>query len=153
MEQNSKCPNCGGVMILNSEQTQFTCPYCNNIIYINPEPKTEPQPTIHTEQRELRPQIPPNVILFEKSANFFKGSTSLGGNLKFYSDRMYFKAHAFNFQKAELTIRYDTISYIEAPNTILANGLNITTATGERYRFVVSGRGQIVDFLYKQTGL
>ncbi|MFI3321865.1 MAG: TFIIB-type zinc ribbon-containing protein [Rikenellaceae bacterium] len=153
MQQNSKCPNCGGVMILNSEQTQFLCPYCDNIIYINNEPKIEFKTPIVTKNIESKPKLPSNVVLFEKPANLYKESISLGGHIKLYSDRMHFKTHAFNFQKTEVIIYYDNIIYIEAPNSILANGLNVTIDKGIQYKFIVSGRGQIIDLIHRQTDL
>ena len=79
------------------------------------------------------------AILFEGTANHFKGVEGVGGYLWLTSEQLFFRSHRFNFQNHECRIPVSQIAKVEATKTlgIIPNGLLVHHVSGSRERFVV----------------
>ena len=83
------------------------------------------------------------------SANLFRGAESVGGAIHFEEDKLIFKSHKVNIQTGETEILYKDINSIDKTNTlgIIPNGMKITLENEEKYRFVLSNRENVIEFL------
>jgi hypothetical protein len=91
-------------------------------------------------------------ILADVAANLFRGSEGVGGRLKITNRRILFEAHEINFQKQPAEILISDIAEATARNTlgIIPNGLLIRTKEGDEYKFVVWGRGRLIELVNSQ---
>lgn len=85
------------------------------------------------------------------NANLFKGAyNSIGGKIYFYCDYMKFKSHILNSEQVDFNIRYEEIANLELIGfylNLISNGLQVTTKSGDIFKFVVWHRQEIKDFL------
>jgi hypothetical protein len=94
--------------------------------------------------------IEPNeTILFETSANHFKGAEAVGGKLYLTNKRLVFKSHKFNIQNHELSISLSDIDKVDRYKTLglVNNSLLITTTDGKIEKFVVQQPNEWVNYL------
>ena len=98
---------------------------------------------------------PGESILFDTTANHFKGMEAVGGKLYLTNKRLVFKSHKINFQKHQLSIDLSDIQKMDRykPLGIANNGLLIKTADNKIEKFVVEKRETWVDQLGKYSGL
>jgi hypothetical protein len=81
-------------------------------------------------------------ILYDDSANRFKGKEAVGGWLFLTIEEIIFKPHGLNMQNQEAVIPLNTILEISKVNTlgIIPNGILIKTSENDVERFVVNNR-------------
>lgn len=82
---------------------------------------------------------PDENIVFETSANHFKGIEGVGGKLYLTNKRLVFKSHKLNIQNHQFSILLTEIQNFDWPKTfrLLNNGLSITSSAGKTEKFVV----------------
>jgi DnaJ-class molecular chaperone len=92
---------------------------------------------------------------FDVAANLFRGIESVGGRLFLTPDTLLFKSHRFNLQTGETEIPMSDVREVTLKNTlgVVPNGLLVLTKDGKKYRFVVSGRQRIMEFIREHSGL
>jgi hypothetical protein len=99
---------------------------------------------------------PDEVIVFETSANHFKGFEGVGGKLYLTNKRLFFKSHKLNIQNHQLSISLADISSADRYKTLslVNNGLAIITKQNTTEKFVVE---QVDEWLKqladRKTGL
>ena len=81
-------------------------------------------------------------IVHSGGANHFINAEAVGGKLYLLTDKLQFQSHSFNIQNHGLTIEIEQIKEVSFYNTLglVPNGLAITTLSGQKEKFVVSGR-------------
>jgi hypothetical protein len=92
---------------------------------------------------------PGEKVHFDVMANLFRGFEAVGGKLKITDQRIFFKSHHFNIQTGTLDLPLEQIVEAKARNTmgIIPNGMSVITKDGKEYKFVVWGRGKLIDFI------
>jgi hypothetical protein len=93
-------------------------------------------------------------ILCDVGANLFRGVEAVGGRLKITNQRLVFQPHALNVQTMPLEIAMPDIAAATKRNTLgfVPNGMLVRTRAGVEYKFVVWGRGRILDILNSRIG-
>ncbi len=83
------------------------------------------------------------------AANYFRGAEAVGGHIFFDEGGMTFKSHSFNIQTGETRITYADIVKVSKRNTlgIVPNGISVFDKNGFEHKFVISHRGQVLQFL------
>lgn len=78
-------------------------------------------------------------LIFQTSANHFKGIEPVGGKLYLTDKRLIFKSHKLNIQNHELTINLSDITEVQKNKTLrlINNGLVIKTTQRMTEKFVV----------------
>ena len=81
-------------------------------------------------------------IVHSGVANHFINGEAVGGKLYLLADKLQFQSHGLNIQNHGLTIEIEQVKEVNFYNTLglVSNGLAITTLSGEKEKFVVSGR-------------
>ena len=81
-------------------------------------------------------------IVHSGGANHFINGEAVGGKLYLLIDKLQFQSHGFNIQNHGLTIEIEQIKEVSFYNTLglVPNGLAIITLSGQKEKFVVSGR-------------
>jgi len=81
-------------------------------------------------------------IIHSGGANHFINGEAVGGKLYLLTDKLQFQSHGFNLQNHGLIIEIEQIKDVGFYNTLglIPNGLEITTLSGQKEKFVVSGR-------------
>lgn len=89
---------------------------------------------------------PDEEQLREGPANLFRENEAVGGWLWLTQRRLIFRAHQLNVQAQEQALPLHDIVRVEAVPTFwfIPNGMRVTLHDGQRFRFVVSQRGQWV---------
>jgi TIR domain/GRAM domain len=100
-------------------------------------------PPVHQQQNEAE------EIQGKFAANMFQGAEAVGGRLIITNQRLLFEAHKINFRQEPLDIPLSDISGVTPSNTlgIIPNGIIVRCFSGQQYRFVVSGRKQIIAII------
>lgn len=88
-----------------------------------------------------RPEVDGEEVLFHSPGNHIRGVESVGGWLMLTDQRLLFRPHGLNIQKAEWSAPLSDLVRMEPKRTfgILSNGLRAQTTTGEEH-FVVENR-------------
>ena len=85
-------------------------------------------------------------LVVKAPANLWHGSESVGGHLTLTHDRLTFRAHALNIQRQPLDLPVEEIASVCKYRSwgFIPNGLAVTMASGEEYRFVVGRRDRFI---------
>ena len=89
-------------------------------------------------------------ILDKVRANRYKNPLNAdGGHIVITNQRLYFHAHAFNFDTSAIEIPLATIVEIKTFNSlgIVPKGLLVITQQGQTHKFVVNRRKQIITLI------
>lgn len=101
---------------------------------------------------QTSPGQPPEQTLLELPANLWRGSEAVGGRMTITNHRIYFQSHSFNVQTGVTEIPLRDIQSVGPCNTlgIVPNGLRVTLKSGTEFRFVVSGRANVIRIIQAQ---
>jgi hypothetical protein len=96
--------------------------------------------------RTRKPMSDRNGVIVTARANLWRGPESVGGQLTLTHDRLSFRAHSLNVQKASLDLPVREIVSVRRYRSmgIIPNGLAVAMISGDEYRFVVGRRGEFV---------
>lgn len=88
------------------------------------------------------------------NANMQKGVQTYTGQLHFYEDGYVYKAKAANSNIVFDKILYSDIYIVKKSNTlgIVPNGIVVCTKHKEEYKYVVSSRKTVLDYLESKIG-
>lgn len=100
------------------------------------------------------PDLDGENILFEGSANHFKGIEAVGGYLWLTAEALFFRSHKVNVQNHELRLALAEITSVDTAKTlgVVANGILVTLDSDEKEKFVVHGNKDWMDAILKAKG-
>ncbi|MBP3038570.1 hypothetical protein J9303_03515 [Bacillaceae bacterium Marseille-Q3522] len=96
--------------------------------------------------------------VFKGAANLWRGVEAVGGKLTLSDTALFFKPHAINIQKDELTVAVSEIEAVAGFKNkifgvpLLNKGLEVKTRSGQSYRFVVNKRDKWIEAIQKVIG-
>lgn len=128
-ETIKKCPFCGETIL----EVAIKCKHCGSMLNDS---------KIKNEEEQ---------ILADKPANMFRGIESVGGRIKITTKKVIFKSHALNIQRTTEEIPLNNIESVTKRNTmgIIPNGISIKLKSGVEYKFVVTGREELISLIEK----
>ena len=95
----------------------------------------------HKRGQRHPPELDGEEVFFRSQANHIRGIEAVGGWLLLTDQRLVFRPHRWNIQKAEWSVPLPELIRMEPRRTmgIVPNGMRAVTASGEE-RFVVEDR-------------
>lgn len=95
------------------------------------------------------PLEPDEQLLHDAMANLFRGFESVGGRIRVTNRRVLFDPHVINVRYEAVAIPIASVAEVRPRNSlfIVPNGMLVRTDDGHEHKFVVWGRGKLIELI------